>query len=144
VFTQAKVEYMILVLDEPGSLLVSDLFTYLELSLLRINIVHKLNDPNREKRKRNYDAIYLIEACDNSIDLLCIDFAESHKYLGAYVLTLNSLNEQHISKIKQQRNLLNRLQTLEEIDLHFRPCLTDGFMLDMPHYFNNRHSYKWT
>lgn len=59
---------MILVLDSTTQAIVFSMFSALELSLLNINITHDLAD---KKRKRNYDAIYLLTPCHESVDTLC-------------------------------------------------------------------------
>lgn len=49
---------MILVLDDASEKLVYGLFSPVELSVLKFNIVHKLGDNSRNPRK--YDALYLM------------------------------------------------------------------------------------
>jgi hypothetical protein len=82
---------MILVVDQQGMQLVCSMFTMVELSLLGLNIIHKLGDASRKPRK--YDALYLISCSNSSIEGLLLDFADHRfqNYLGAYVLTLDPL-----------------------------------------------------
>lgn len=116
----------------------------MELSILGLNIIHRLKDETRKSRK--YDALYLISASDQAIEGLVQDFSDHRfqKYLGAYVLTLSTLAEDHMAKIKGCKNLLTNLMALQEIDMEFFPCQSNVLSLGMKGYFNNRDKPTWT
>ena len=109
----------ILIVDKRGSYFLNNFFTLSE--VIDSGIISIESIYFQRKPFPTHDAIYIISACEESINNVSLDFLGGKKslYKSCHIFTLDEITEELLNLIMEKRNLIKYIKTLKQIMINF-------------------------
>jgi len=106
-----------------------------DLLLYKVYQIEKLS--LKRKRYERTDAIYFISPSRESIQQLISDFSDPEKiqYGSVHLCFAGHVSDEQLTSITQCKNLITRLKTFKEINIHFYLFEDNIFSLNKPEAF---------
>ena len=103
----------ILIVDKRGSYFLNNFFTLSE--VIDSGIISIESIYFQRKPFPTHDAIYIISACEESINNVSLDFLGGKKslYKSCHIFTLDEITEELLNLIMEKRNLIKYIKTLK-------------------------------
>ena len=116
----------ILILDKRGSYFLNDFFTLTE--VINMGIISVDSIYFKRKPYENYEAIYIISGCKESINNMSNDFTgEKPLYKNCHVFCLDEIDDDVMNLIVQKRKFIKYIKTLKQIMINFIPIDKNTF-----------------
>ena len=130
----------VLIVDNKGSHFLNNFFTVTE--IIDYGIISIESIYFKRKPYENYEAIYVISACDESLQKMSNDFIGQKEpiYKSCHVFTLEEINEDLIKSIltiHKKKNFIKYLKTLKQIMISFVPIDKNKFSFGKDGNFNS-------
>lgn len=124
--------WMILVLDQAATRVISSALTMFDIMEKRITLVEQL-DKNRQPFKE-MDVVYLISATTHSVERILHDFENNKtaRYAGVHIYFLDSVSPTTMQLIQKNAVLSSRVKSFKEIHMDFVVSESEVFQLDQP------------
>lgn len=124
--------WMVLVLDDAATRVISSALTMYDIMERRITLVEQLSRPRQPFKEM--EAIYLMAPTAESANLLLNDFQndKQSKYGAVHLYFLDTISADVMTLLQGNPLLCSRIRTLKEIHMDFISAESNVFHLDMP------------
>lgn len=124
--------WMILVLDDESTRVISSALSMYDIMEKRISLVEQLH--LKRQPFPEMDVVYFVSSSMNSIKRIIADFSSSDKsmYGNVHIFTLESVSDECMALIQKNQKLLERIQTFTEAQINFITSESNVFHLDLP------------
>ena len=127
----------ILIVDKRGSYFLDNFFTLSE--IINLGIISVESIYFQRKPYPTHEAIYIISACEDSINNISNEFLGGKKtlYKSCHIFTLDEITEELMNLILEKRNLIKYIKTLKQIMINFIPIDKNIFTFGNDQNFNS-------
>ena len=128
-------DYIIMILDDVTTKIFRQTWKMYDLFLFKVYHLEKLN--LKRKRYQKTDAIYFISPSDDSVQKLINDYSDPAliQYGSVHLWFAGHVSEKQMQMISKWKELISRLKTFKEINIHFYLFEDNIFTLYKPEAF---------